>query len=140
MDHRSLITVLIVLASFNLKSQSENELAENFLVEIDELIVDQTITKGGRDFYEIFYNEWIWPESEQSFTIYIKERPARANSTQVQIFVDELLVFESFLQPRFEELLQLNEFAQAYVQNHMISYDEIIRQLQGEDMSGTGIF
>jgi curli production assembly/transport component CsgE len=118
----------------------KDNITDNILVEIDELIVDQTLSKSGRDFYEIFYKAWEWPKTSNSFTIYIKERPARANSTQVQIYLDELLVFESFLQPRYDALLELTSYANVYVKNQILAYEEVLKQLQGDDMSGTGIY
>ncbi|SMD36855.1 Curli assembly protein CsgE [Reichenbachiella faecimaris] len=138
--HLLIGTLTFSLLSFQTLAQIEDELDGNLLVEIDELIVDQSLSKSGHDFYEIFYSQWIWPEVDGFFTIYIKERPARANSTQVQVYVNELLVFENILQPSYESLVSLSDYASRYVRRHIVSYEEVLRELQGEDMSGTGIY
>lgn len=136
---------LLICASFflvvsNLSAQKAEVVIEELLIEIDELIVDETLSKSGRDFYEIFYTQWVWPKTNDSFTIYIKERPARGNTTQLQILVNDLVVFENFLTPRYDDLVELSNFATAFVGNHIVTYEEIMQQLQGEDMKGTGIY
>jgi len=53
---------------------------------------------------------------------------------------EDILVFESFLQPRYDALVELAGYAQAFVTNKILSYEDVLRQLQGDDMSGTGIY
>ncbi|NND63336.1 MAG: hypothetical protein HKN48_09095 [Flavobacteriaceae bacterium] len=140
MTRLAIITFFLIFISLPGKAQTEDAITEDILIEIDELIVDETISKAGRDFYEIFFTQWVWPKTDESFTIYIKERPARANSTQVQIFVNDLLVFESFLQPKYEDLILLSNYTTSLLRNHILTYEDVLQQLQGADMSGTGIY
>lgn len=138
--HRLIGTLIFCLLSMQSLAQKKFDQEGSLLVEIDELIVDQSLSKNGHDFYEIFYSQWTWPKVDGSFTIYIKERPARASSTQVQVYVNELLVFESILQPGYERMVSLVDYAIGYVRHHIASYEEVLRELQGDDMSGTGIY
>ncbi|MDZ7766006.1 MAG: hypothetical protein U5K00_16570 [Melioribacteraceae bacterium] len=57
--------LLMVLCNNSLLAQSdstniklEESLREDLLVEIDELIVDNTQTKIGRDFFDMYYQLW----------------------------------------------------------------------------------
>src|SRR5687767_15874158 len=72
-------------------------------LEIGELIIDNTFSKAGNDFQQMFNTRWIWPEkSAEQFIITISEKPSFVNSTIVEISINELKVFESFLQPRYD--------------------------------------
>ena len=58
----------------------------------------------------------------------------------VEIKINETLVFQSFLQPRNEYVEMLAEQAVARTTIYLQNYEEIIRQLEGDDRSGTGIY
>ncbi|MCB0753318.1 MAG: hypothetical protein KDC52_17740, partial [Ignavibacteriae bacterium] len=70
------IILILFLSSLSLFSQGNNHLnidsavtsKEDFF-EIDNLIVDETITKIGNDFYESFYNSWEAPPNSPNITI-----------------------------------------------------------------------
>ncbi|MBU2913892.1 MULTISPECIES: CsgE family curli-type amyloid fiber assembly protein [Reichenbachiella] len=134
------VSVFLIGFFFNAQGQAQDVFSESVLIEIDQLIVDETLSKSGRDFYDMFYTNWNWPDVEDSFIIHIKERPARSNSTQVQVYVNELLVFESFLQPRHDFLVELSDQASYNAYNYVIQYREVLEQLEGDDMTGTGLF
>ncbi len=109
--------------------------------EIDRLIVDETISKAGHDFLELFFARWTWPDlSNGSFMMVVEERPFRGISTQVVISVNDLVVFESFLQARYEYLEYLAETAIEQTTSYLNNYELIVRQLEGIDMKGTGIY
>jgi curli production assembly/transport component CsgE len=110
-------------------------------IEIDRLIVDETISKAGYDFIELFNTQWNWPEPlTEAFIMVIAERPYRGISTQVVITVNDLVVFESFLQTRYDYLENLAELAIEQTTAYIINYEEIIKQLEGADTQGTGIY
>jgi|APTNR8051073442_1049403.scaffolds.fasta_scaffold00032_175 curli production assembly/transport component CsgE len=110
-------------------------------IEIDRLIVDETISKAGYDFIELFNTQWNWPEPlTEAFIMVIAERPYRGISTQVVITVNDLVVFESFLQTRYDYLENLAELAIEQTTAYIINYEEIIKQLEAADTQGTGIY
>lgn len=116
------------------KSSSDVEL------EIDGLLIDETKTKSGKDFYDYFYNGWEAPPNAKNYSIFITEKPYRLTTTMLEIHINETLVFQSFLQPRGEYIEMLAEQAVAQTQVYLQNYEEILRQLEGEDQSGTGIY
>jgi hypothetical protein len=64
------------------------------------IVVDETFSVIGRDFYDTFYRRWEDPDDAANFTISIRERPQPRRSTQVSVTVEERVVFRSQLRPR----------------------------------------
>nr|WP_255742392.1 curli production assembly/transport protein CsgE [Belliella calami] len=126
--------------------EEETEKAERqknkieYSLEIDGLIIDQTKTKSGREFYEYFFSVWEAPENAKNFTIFIEEKPFRLNTTLIEILINETIVFQSLLQPRgdFVENLAIESIGRT--QMYLANYEELLKQLGGSDMVGTGIF
>lgn len=109
-------------------------------IEIDGLLVDNTKTKIGRDFYDLFYANWEPPVNAKNYTITILEKPFRLTSTLIVVSINDNVVYQAILQPRQEIVEQLSEQAAAVTFNYLENYEEIMRQLNGEDQAGTGIF
>jgi len=110
-------------------------------IEINELIVNETMTKAGNDFHELFYSKWVWPdELNHAFIIVIKEKPLRGNMTQISIKVNDMLIFEMPLQARFEYLESITEIARERTLGFLNNYKNILQSLEGEDIQGTGIY
>jgi curli production assembly/transport component CsgE len=110
-------------------------------LEIDQLVVNQTLSKAGNDFYELFYSKWSWPyTAEGSFIIIISERPTFGNTTIVEIMLNEVIAYENFIQSRYDVLDELSNSAIESLQQIILNYAEVIKQLDGEDISGTGIY
>lgn len=76
-------------------------------LEIDGLIIDETRTKIGRDYYEVFYNQWEAPKGAKNFTIKIKELPSRGRGAQIQVFVNDEKLIHRSVQPRQEMIEDL---------------------------------
>lgn len=87
--------------------------------EIDGLVVDETATKIGRDFYEVFYGAWEAPRGATGFTIRIQEQPAPGRGTRVILLLDDEQLFQLQLQPRYEVVEELAQQAAAYVRNEL---------------------
>jgi len=110
-------------------------------IEIDKLFVNETITKAGNDFHELFYSQWTWPEQlKASFIIVIKEKPLLANTTLISILINDVLIFEQPLQPRLDYLESIVGLATMQTTGYLNNYEAIIRSLEGEDIQGSGIF
>lgn len=109
-------------------------------LEIDGLLIDETKTKSGRDFYDIFYRDWEAPVNARNYSIFIIEKPFRLTTTQLEIKINETLVYQSFLQPRSDYVEMIAEEAVAQTKLYLQNYEEIIRQLEGDDRSGSGIY
>lgn len=118
----------------------KNQDARSFELEIDGLVVDETVTKAGRDFYQIFYSEWEPPSNAQNFTINISEKPARGLASILMIEINENLVIETPIQPRYDLVESMAQQAVQICFEYLLNYEQIQDQLSGEDLSGSGIF
>jgi curli production assembly/transport component CsgE len=121
-------------------AEEAKKVSKDAEIEIDGLLFDETKTKSGRDFYDYFYRDWEAPPKARNFSIFISEKPYRLSTTQIEIKINETLVFQSFLQPRGDVVEMLALQAVARTKLYLQNYEEIVKQLEGDDRSGTGIF
>ncbi len=78
---------------------------------LDGLVVDETMTKWGRDFYDVFYATWEAPESAVNFMITIREQPLPSMGTGITLILDNEIIFQARLQPRYEMIERVAEQA-----------------------------
>ncbi|MEI6565667.1 MAG: CsgE family curli-type amyloid fiber assembly protein [Verrucomicrobiota bacterium] len=114
--------------------------AVNYEIEIDGLLVDDTKTKAGKDFYDLFYGSWAVPAGAKNFTITVTEKPFRLTSTLIGVLINDNPVYQAILQPRQDIVEGLSVDAILTTQSYLANYEEIMKQLNGEDMTGSGIF
>jgi len=109
-------------------------------IEIDGLLVDDTKTKAGKDFYDLFYDRWEAPLAAKNYSITLSEKPFRLTSTLIVISINDDIVFQDILQPR-EELIEAQTSDAIYIaQNYLANYAEITKQMNGDDQAGSGIY
>ena len=113
---------------------------EASVAEINGLVVDETITKAGRDFYEVFYGQWEAPASILSYTITIKELPLPGRGSQVMIYMDDTEIFNQAVPPRYEVVEEVAAYAVDLVSHYVANYESMSQQLGNEDQQGSGIF
>ena len=109
-------------------------------IEIDGLLVDDTKTKAGKDFYDLFYNEWEAPVEAKNYSITVSEKPFRLTSTLIVISINDDIVYQAILQPRQDLIEAQAEEGVATTHDYLANYEEITKQLNGDDMAGTGIY
>lgn len=108
--------------------------------EIDGLLIDETRTKAGHDFYELLFSVWEAPIEAGSYIIRIQEKPYRVTVTMLEVWVNEELVINTVLQPRHEIIEELAASVNNSLQEYLINYSQIMRQMESEDQAGTGIY
>ena len=109
-------------------------------LEIEGIIVDATNTKVGRDFYDMFYNNWDPGENLPQLSITISEKPLPSRGSQVIVYIEDDIIFQRFLQPRYDEIKENSDLARLVAMQYLQNYESLQKQLQGEDLSGTGIY
>lgn len=108
-------------------------------IELDGLLVNETISKLARDFYRYFYAHWTAPEGVSDYYITVKELPTQGIAVRVAILVNNNVVVQRFLPPRVDLLesqaTQIAEFISNFVREgkHTGNLDDV-------DLKGTGIF
>ena len=74
-------------------------------IEISGLVVEDVITKLGRDFYDFFYQEYSSRGSKYPFVINIIEKPLLGINSEITIDVDDRIIYKVITRPN-EEYLQ----------------------------------
>ncbi|GET28607.1 CsgE family curli-type amyloid fiber assembly protein [Prolixibacter sp. SD074] len=133
---KMMLEKLVSLINEQKQKESENALS----VEIDGLVVDETLSKVGRDFYEAFYSKWVAPVDAKDYTLFIKESPPRINRVMVSIYVNDDEVFSSYLSPREEIINAYADYAVSQVQTYLKRRENVSQTLEDPDMMGNGIY
>jgi len=120
--------------------QAQAPKSNDYEIEMDVLLVDDTKTKTGKDFYDLFYNNWEAPKDAKNYTITVSEKPFRLTSTLIVVSINDNPVYQSILQPRQDIVEGLSEDAILTTQSYLANYEEIMKQLNGDDMTGSGIY
>lgn len=81
------------------KEEAHPEISDNGL-EFGGLIINETRSKLGKDFFNIFYQFWEAPEGAPNFLLTVSERPIPGMGALVSINLDNQPIYRSKLQPR----------------------------------------
>jgi len=109
-------------------------------IEIDGLLVNDTKTKTGRDFYDLFYSSWEAPVNAKNYSITVSEKPFRLTSTMIVVSINDNVVYQGILQPREDIIEALSNEAISITHDYLVNYEEITKQLNGDDLAGSGIY
>ncbi|SOD88869.1 CsgE family curli-type amyloid fiber assembly protein [Spirosoma fluviale] len=121
------------------------------------LILDNSRTKIGREFYDSFFRAFVLPaptmpaDSSQlskkpqdletdSWVITIEELPSTsATSNIISVSINDELIWQQFVQARIDLIEEYALNAVETLRQYIISYEQTQQQLQTEDQKGTGI-
>ena len=99
---------------------------------MDGLVVENTLTKAGRDFYKYFYSEYYNRGIQTTKNIVIDEVPGRMRSTRISVKIDDQLLWQFFSQPKKSFLQSMAKTALdkciAYLQQLQKQKDNSITQ------------
>ena len=109
-------------------------------LEMNGLVIDETITKMGRDFYELFYARWEPPTSSLGYTLHIKELPQPGRGTRISVLLNETELLRQAIQSREELLLAVANRAIQLAYYHIQHHQQMAQQLENEDQYGNGIY
>ncbi|MFO8028237.1 MAG: CsgE family curli-type amyloid fiber assembly protein [Cyclonatronaceae bacterium] len=93
------------------REQAQAESERSMFIEIDGMIHDDTRSKIGRDFYDIFYANWKSPPEASNYSIRITEQPAPNLGTVIAVEVNNTVTFRSRLQPRYDFIEEASQYA-----------------------------
>jgi len=89
------------------------------MLEIDGMVHDETRSKVGRDFYDVFYTYWQSPPQASNFTIRISEQPSPNLGTTIYVEVNHTETFRMRLQPRYEMIQEAGKHAVRQTYSHL---------------------
>jgi curli production assembly/transport component CsgE len=88
---------------------------------INGLVVDETRTTIGRDFYQVFYDAWVAPENSINYTIVVEEQPVPGRGTRLIVRLNDEVAFDTRLQPRYEQIQEAALAAVSYTRRALAS-------------------
>lgn len=129
----------------------------------ETLLLDNSRSKIGRDFYDAFFRHYaelpkaagpllmpadttrrVGPDVERdlnAFIVTIDELPAFGiGTTVISVTLNDQLIWQNYVQARQDVLEQYAFNAAEIVNQYVLNYQEVQRQLESEDQSGSGIF
>lgn len=87
-------------------------------VELRGIIVEDTKTKPGRDFYKLFYSLYTQNNINGKEVVKIKEVLALGLNTKIEVIVGDEEVFSFFVRPSLDYLTKINDYAMIKVYRH----------------------
>lgn len=78
-------------------------------IEIKGLVIDNVISKVGKDFYDLFYRQYSLRDTKSGSLVTVEEQLGIGIGTRIIVKVDEDQVFEGFARPNEEYLEQMSK-------------------------------
>ncbi|WP_165699350.1 CsgE family curli-type amyloid fiber assembly protein [Hymenobacter jejuensis] len=138
---KKLEEALRLLLSVASKDSAQNAQRRFRPTEIEGLVIDQTVSKIGHDFYDVFFGQWDPPSDLGDFTVVVREKPGRGNNTLVSVEVNESELLELPLPPRYEDIEAAALYSMSVAVDFLVNSRNISQQLeQTADNPGTEVF
>ena len=99
--------------------QIQADAERSLLFDMSGMVIDETRSKVGRDFYDVFYQNWTAPEDVSGFTITISEQPAPGLGTIVSVTANDTETFRYRLQPRYDFIQEGARYAVRITYKHL---------------------
>ncbi|WP_397362131.1 CsgE family curli-type amyloid fiber assembly protein [Olleya sp. R77988] len=87
-------------------------------LELKGIVVEDTKTKPGRDFYKLFYSLYTQNNINGKKVVTIKEILALGRNTKIEVIVGDDKIFSFFVRPSSEYLTKMNDYAIIRVYKH----------------------
>ena len=98
------------------------------LIEINGMVMHDTRTRGGYDFYLYFTRHWAEPQDVPNYNIVINEFPGRGRTIKVGIAVNEKQVFTRTVQPSAQGLEDLARALADYIYGYVTSGKHVLAE------------
>lgn len=85
--------------------------------EISGLMIDETKSKIGKDFYDLFYIQYNQNPDKSNSAITITELPARGTSGQINIQIDDKVIYSFMTNPSEDYLKEQLDFTLRYIKD-----------------------
>lgn len=86
--------------------------------ELSGLTIDETKSKVGRDFYDLFYIQYNQIPDKSNSAITITELPTRGTSGQINIQIDDKLVYSFMTNPSEDYLKEQLDYTLRYIKDY----------------------
>lgn len=117
LDQKNKQKILNQLKEEQAYSQDVNKEKRDGL-ELKGIVVEDTKTKPGRDFYKLFYSLYTQNNINGNKVVTIKEVLALGRNTKIEVIVGDDEIFSFFVRPSLEYLTKMNDYAIINVYKH----------------------
>ncbi|WP_298318352.1 CsgE family curli-type amyloid fiber assembly protein [uncultured Aquimarina sp.] len=93
------------------KKKKEEEYTEDDGIELKGIVIEETKTKPGKDFYEFFYNSYTLNRINGSKIVGVYEKLSFGRSTIIQVKIEDKVIHEFLGKPDIEYLEQMSKVA-----------------------------
>jgi len=142
MKRLGLILVLVFVLSLVFSSIALTQQRRE--VEVDGLIIDQTQTRIGQEFYQSFVTFWEAPSGIEDYNIVVTEmaNPTWGSWIWIEVggFVSKEIVYREMLKPRSEEIEEAAKKGTESIKEYLYRLKEYGKEVAEKDMAGTGIY
>lgn len=116
---------LITKDSIEIKSFNPTSQVEETTLLIEGLVVDETKTRVGADFYDEFFSIYNQSPKKHNFIISISEMPYRGQTSIIQVKADQDLLYEFFSNPNEEFIKEQAAFSIQSINRYAISKESV---------------
>jgi curli production assembly/transport component CsgE len=109
-------------------------------IEIEGLLIDQTRSRIGHEFYQNFVSFWEAPAGAGHYNLVISEQNEPRYGSWVSIGINDNLVYRAPVKPRAEDIAESAQEAIEVVRDFLSRWEEYEKSLEEEDMKGKGIY
>jgi len=85
--------------------------AASALDQFDGIVIDQTMTRPGKEFYQLFSTGWHDQTLSERYTISVREQPSARFGSQIHIVFGSRRVFQGQLSPNRSQIKMLADAA-----------------------------
>ncbi len=105
--------------AFNEKKKTKKKVEKNNDgIELKGIVIEETKTKPGRDFYETFYNKYTFSNINGNRIVGIYEKLSLGRSTIIQVKIDDNIIHEFLGKPDLEYLTEMATLSLRRVYKH----------------------
>ncbi|MGG5508015.1 MULTISPECIES: CsgE family curli-type amyloid fiber assembly protein [unclassified Myroides] len=83
------------------------------------IVVDETKTKAGRDFYQLYYSNYLASNINSEHIITITEAITLGNNTKITLKTNQALIFEFFVRTQYDYLKTMSNTALTLTLRHL---------------------
>ena len=129
-----LVLAVLFAAGFEAGARAQQE------AEIDGLIIDETVSRIGQDFYRHFVNRWEPLKGIEDYNILINERANARWGSWISIKVNDATVYVKVLRSRPTEIEAAVEEGVSMTARYLLLVYQRERELETGDLAGSGIY
>ncbi|WP_310555460.1 CsgE family curli-type amyloid fiber assembly protein [Flavobacterium sp.] len=101
------------------KIEKVNSIKPKDGIEITGIVSDETKTKMGKDFYDVFYNQYNRLKLNSSKMVVVEEELSNSRTTIIKVKIDETILNEFVTKPDEEFLQEMAEDSVAKIYNYL---------------------